>query len=86
MHGSNSSFLTIIPRIASPEQLSHFRPISMISRMYKVLSKLMANRLSKVLHKVISQTQTGFLPNRSITEGVLIANEVVDEVKRTKTI
>lgn len=55
----------------------------MIGSIYKVLSKLLANRLSTVLLKIISQTQTGFLPNRNIAEGVLIANEVVDEVRHS---
>lgn len=85
VRGSNSSFLTRVPKIASPQQLSHYRPISMIDSMYKVLSKLMENRLSKVLQKLISQSQSGFLPNGNITEGVLIANEVVDEVKRSNS-
>lgn len=53
--------------------------------MYKILSKLLANRVSKVLQKVISPTQTRFLPNRNISEGILIANELVDEVKRSNS-
>lgn len=85
MRGSNSSFLTLIPKIASPRQLTHYRPISMIGSMYKVLSKLLAKRLSKVLQKLISPTQSRFLPHRNIMEGVLIANELIDEVKRAKS-
>lgn len=83
--GSNSSFLTLIPKVACPQQLTHYRPISMIGCMYKILSKLLANRLSKVLKKVISPTQSGFLPGRSTSEGILVANELVDEVKRSSS-
>lgn len=85
VRGSNSSFLTLVPKIVSHHQLVHYRPISMINSMYKVVSKLLANRLSTVLQKVISPTQSGFLPHRNIMEGVLVANELVDEVKRSSS-
>lgn len=55
----------------------------MIGCSYKILSKILAARLSTVLKKVFSPTQTAFLPHRNITEGVLLANEVLDAVKRS---
>lgn len=80
--GRNSSFLALITKKSCPQNLKYYRPISMIGCMYKVLSKLLAARLAKVLQKLISPTQSTFLPNRNITESVLIAKELVDDVKR----
>lgn len=49
--------------------------------MYKVLSKLLANRLRKVMHQIILDCQSAFIKNRQIMDGTLIANELVDEAK-----
>ncbi|GKV48207.1 hypothetical protein SLEP1_g55033 [Rubroshorea leprosula] len=60
------------------------KPISLIGVMYKILAKLLANRLRKVIHKVIGEQQMAFIRGRQLAEGVVIANEVIDEAKRNK--
>ncbi|GKU92519.1 hypothetical protein SLEP1_g6233 [Rubroshorea leprosula] len=60
----------------------HGRPISLIGILYKIIAKLLANRLRNVLPKVIGEQQMAFLKGRQLAEGVVIANEVIDEVKR----
>lgn len=52
--------------------------------MYKIIAKLLANRLKGVLGKVISPTQSAFLPNRQILDGVVVVNELIDLAKKTK--
>lgn len=56
-------------------------PISLIGSLYKILSKLLAARLQKVIHCVISDTQSAFIKGRQILDGLLIANQMVDEAK-----
>jgi hypothetical protein len=48
------------------------------------LAKVLANRLRIVIDNVISETQTAFEKDRQILDGILIANEVVDEARKTK--
>lgn len=51
---------------------------------YKPLSKVLARRLSKVLNSIIGESQHTFVEGRQITNAIMIANEVVDELSRTK--
>jgi len=52
--------------------------------LYKILAKLLANRLKGVIGSVISDSQSAFVKNRQILDGILIANEVVDEAWNKK--
>jgi hypothetical protein len=52
--------------------------------MYKILSKILGNRLRRVISSLISEEQYAFVHNRQILDGALIANEVVDDVIRRK--
>jgi hypothetical protein len=82
--GINSTFIVLIPKVDNPQRLIDFRPISLVGSMYKILAKLLANRLRLVLGSVISETQSAFIKNRQILDGILIANEVVDEASKLK--
>lgn len=84
VRGSNSSFTVLIPKKENPQKVSNFRPISLMGCMYKVLSKVLANRLRKVIHCVILDCQSTFVKGRQILDGVLVANELVDDTKRRK--
>ena len=51
--GCNASFIALVPKKANPSNLNEFRPISLVRCIYKILSKVLANRLKKVLSSVI---------------------------------
>jgi len=55
-----------------------------VGSLYKTLAKLFANRLRGVIGSVISESQSAFVKNRQILDGILIANEVVDEARKLK--
>ncbi|GAU17884.1 hypothetical protein TSUD_330100 [Trifolium subterraneum] len=82
--GINATFIALIPKVESPQRLNDFRPISLVGSLYKILAKVLANRLRLVMGSVISESQTAFVRDRQILDGILIANEVVDEARRTK--
>jgi hypothetical protein len=82
--GINSTFIALNPKIESPQRLNDFWPISLVGSLYKILAKVLANRLRLVMGSVISEPQTNFVKDRQILDGFLIANEVVDEARKSK--
>ncbi|KAL0758366.1 hypothetical protein Bca101_074516 [Brassica carinata] len=73
----NATILTLIPKKKNADKISEFSPISCCNTVYKVIAKLLANRLKKVLPSVISNTQSAFIPGRLLVENVLMATELV---------
>jgi len=59
--GVNSTFIALIPKVESPQRLSDYRPISLVGCMYKVLAKVIANRLREVISYVVSDSQSAFV-------------------------
>lgn len=82
--GGNASFLVLILKVENPQHLNHFRPISLIRCCYKILAKILSNRIREVLPSLINESQSAFPGGRNILNSVLMVNEIVDEVKNRK--
>jgi hypothetical protein len=71
----NSTFISLIPKISGASEMKDFHHISLVGSLYKIIAKVLVNRLKGVLEKVISKMQSAFIKERQILDQILIANE-----------
>ncbi|KAF5754385.1 putative RNA-directed DNA polymerase [Helianthus annuus] len=80
----SSSFIALIPKVKDPSSPSNFRPISLIGVVNKAISKVLVNRLKRVIGRLVSEEQSAFLAGRNISDGPLILNEAIAWMKKAK--
>ncbi|PNX71244.1 ribonuclease H, partial [Trifolium pratense] len=78
----NETNICLIPKCENPTTMKDLRPISLCNVLYKMISKLLANRLKSCLDKCVSEEQSAFIEGRSILDNALIAIEVIHALKR----
>jgi hypothetical protein len=79
----NYGVISLIPKVKDANTIKAFRPICLLNVCFKLITKILTNRLTLVAHNVIGESQTAFIPGRFILDGVIILHEVLHEVKKT---
>lgn len=73
---SNFTYIALIPKVKGPQDPTQLRPITLCNVVYKISSKVLANRLKVMLPAIISPLQSPFVPGRMISDNTLVASEV----------
>lgn len=80
----NHTFVTLIPKTDSVTKVEHYRPILLCNVSYKIISKILFERLKGTLDSIISPTQATFVPSRHITDNTIICHEIMHRMKNKK--
>nr|XP_009626730.1 uncharacterized protein LOC104117382 [Nicotiana tomentosiformis] len=77
------TFLVLLPKMDSPQSFTELRPISLSNFSCKIISKLMNQRLSPLMQKLVSPNQTGFIKGRSITENIMLTQDMIHNINES---
>lgn len=80
----NSTFIALVPKGEEANTPDKFRPIALCNVIYKLISKVVANRLKPLLPLLVLPEQTGYVEGRQIMDGIILSNEVLHSLKILK--
>ena len=78
----NHTSVTLIPKVKNIEYVLEFRPIRLCNVLYKIFSKVLANRLKRILPNIIIEHQSAFTKSRLISDNILVAFESLHSMQR----
>lgn len=76
--GLNATAITLIPKVTGADTLSQFRPISCCTTIYKIIARLLKQKLKLFISEAVQGNQVGFVQGRQLCENVLLASELVN--------
>jgi hypothetical protein len=80
LYSLNFGIITLIPKTQNAIKIQQYRPICVLNVSFKIFTKVGTNMLNIIAKKVVSPTQTAFMPGRNIMEGVVILHETIHEL------
>ena len=84
-HPLNHNLITLIPKTKNPLAVTEYRPISLCNVLYKIFSKVLVNRLKKILPSIITKHQSAFTKHRLILDNILVEFETLHSMNIHKS-
>ncbi|XP_043697301.1 uncharacterized protein LOC122648107 [Telopea speciosissima] len=81
----NATFISLIPKTDNTSSFTGYRPIALCNLFYKIITKVLSNRLQGVVGKVVSDNQSAFIKGRSIVDNILVCHDVVRGIEQKGT-
>lgn len=80
------TLIALIPKVDCPSDFKEFRPISLCNTIYKLITKVLVNRLRPMLDSIISPFQSSFIPKRGMCDNAIILQEITHMMHKSKKI
>ncbi|KAG7551702.1 Ribonuclease H domain [Arabidopsis thaliana x Arabidopsis arenosa] len=81
---TNDALLVLIAKVAKPDRITQFRPVSLCNVLFKIITKMMVIRLKSVISKLIGPAQASFIPGRLSIDNIVVVQEAVHSMRRKK--
>ncbi|XP_015881013.3 uncharacterized protein LOC107416974 [Ziziphus jujuba] len=82
----NRSFFVLIPKVNGVSEFKHLQLTNLCNTTYKIISKIISDRIEPLLEKLVSLNQSSFVPRSWIEENAILASEIVDSMSQKKGI
>jgi hypothetical protein len=80
----SNTLIALIPKVEPPKTYKDFRPISLCNTVYKIITKVLVNRLRPILDNIIGPYQSSFLPGRGTSDNAIVLQEIIHFMRRSK--
>lgn len=80
----NNTYIILIPKTTNPSCMKEFRPISLCNTIYKIISKVLVNRIKPLLVKFISPSHKGFVQGHQILDAAIATHEIIHSMDRSR--
>lgn len=78
----NQALLVLLPKCENASSVKEYRPIACCTVLYKIISKVLANRMQQVLYSIISENQSAFVKGRLIQDNIILNHELIKGYQR----
>ncbi|GAU18899.1 hypothetical protein TSUD_228890 [Trifolium subterraneum] len=83
-HNISNTLIALIPKSDTPKTFKDFRPISLCNIIYKLITKVLVQRLRPILDNIIGPFQSSFLPGRGTSDNAIVLHEIIHFMRRSK--
>lgn len=80
----NDTYIALIPKFSKPKKFLDFKPISLCNLVYKIISKIISNKIKRMIEEKLPLNQFGFLADRQIHDAISISQEAIHSIKSKK--
>lgn len=81
----NETMIVLIPKARNPKRITEYRPISLCNVVYKLVSKVLVNRMKGLLNELISQNQSAFIPRQCVVDNAILGYECIHALKSKRS-